>query len=163
MNRFAYTVILTTVGLLLGAHYVVAGGVGLGEITDAQGNALIALFQGDTAHIGDIKGLPLASPSELEPILVTTGVHCVLASSAESLHQVQYLVGSGATSHRLVVSFTLSPPVAPGHGGASLASLLTHRQVTQYQIWSSSSSVDPHDHVVSFSSRSKHSGCGYAG
>ena len=163
MSRFAYTVILTTVGLLLGAHCVVAGDIGLGKITDAQGNALIAFFQGDTARIGELKGLPPASPSELEPILVTTGVHCVLASSAESLHQVQYLVGSGATSHRLVVAFTLSSPVAQGGGGASLASLLAHRRVTQYQIWSSSSAVDPHDHVVSFSSRSKHSGCGYAG
>jgi len=163
MSRFAYAVILSTVGLLLGSHGVVAGDIGLGKITDHQGNALIAFFQGDTAHIGEFKGFPLPSPSELEPILVTTGVHCVLASGAESLHQVQYLVGSGATSHRLVVFFTLSPPVAPGHRGASLASLLANRQATQYQIWSSSSSVDPHNHVVGFSSRSKHSGCGYAG
>jgi hypothetical protein len=168
MSRFAFASILLTTSLLLGSSVVIAGDTNPSKITVQQADSLVAFLQGHTRQAKDFSGFPAATPGELDPIMATTGIHCVLPSSSdslhyESLHAVQYLVGSGATAHRLVFSFTLSPPVAPGQGGTSLALLLLNRQVTQYQVWSSSSAADPRNHVVAFSSRSNHRICEWAG
>jgi hypothetical protein len=138
-------------------------------ITQKQADALAAYLRHQAPYRRDIDfaqvlgQFPTSRAGDLDPALFTTGVHCVLPNKDESLHDAQYLIGSGATARRIVFSFTLSPAVAPGQGGTNIAALLRNRAVTQYWIWLAGSDPQAAGKVYAFSSRTDSAVCEWAG
>jgi hypothetical protein len=138
-------------------------------ITQRQADALTAILRHQAAYRRDmdfaqiLSQFPPSRIGDLDPILATTGVHCVLPGEGESLHFAQYLIDSGTNTQRIVFSFTLSPAVAPGQGGTSIAALLRNRNVTQYSIWLAGSDPQGKGKVYAFSSRTDSTVCEWAG
>jgi hypothetical protein len=153
MARLVVTLAIVVVGLAPSHIHA------LGNITPQQADSLSAFFAGHQSYSQAFKNFPSVGVGALDPVLVTTGIHCVLPSTAESLHSVQFLVGAGTSAYRQVFSFTLSPPINLHAPEATLASLLRGRQVTQFYIWSSPAAGNQGGKVVAFHSRSDPRAC----
>jgi hypothetical protein len=138
-------------------------------ITQKQADALAAVLRHQAAYRHDIdfaqqlSQFPPSRIGDLDPILATTGVHCVLPGKDESLHFAQYVIGSGPAAQRIVFTFTLSPAVTPGQGGTSIAELLRNRNVTQYWIWLAGANPQGKGKVYAFSSRTDSTVCEWVG
>lgn len=138
-------------------------------ITQRQADALAAVLRHQAVYRRDmdfaqqLSQFPPSRNGDLDPILATTGVHCVLPGKDESLHFAQYVIDSGAVAQRVVFTFTLSPAVAPGQGGTSIAALLRNRNVTQYWIWLAGANPQGKGKVYAFSSRTDSTVCEWAG
>jgi hypothetical protein len=134
MHRYALSRTILILSLLLGSGTILAQSRVPTKITVQEARALVILMQADSRLPKDFSGFSATAPGKLDPVLVITGIHCILPSKSESLHGVQYWVGSGPAPHRMVLTFTVSPPVAAGQGGVNLAALLANRQLTQYRL-----------------------------
>ena len=107
-------------------------------ISQHQADMLLAVLQKKAAPLslsGQIRPLP---PGELDPILATTGIHCVLPSTNELYYSVRYIVGTGSAARRTIFAFTVSPAGPFGQGSTDIARLLNGGKVTQYWVWHAS-------------------------
>lgn len=108
------------------------------SISQHQADMLLAVLQEKAAPLslsGQIRHLPAG---ELDPILATTGIHCVFPSANELYYSVRYIVGTGSAARRTIFAFTLSPSVPIGQESTDISRLLNGRKVTQYWVWHAS-------------------------
>lgn len=107
-------------------------------ISQHQADMLLAVLQEKAAPLslsGQMQPLP---PGELDPIVATTGIHCVLPGANELYFSVRYIVGMGVVARRTIFAFTVSPAKPFERGSTDIARLLNGRTVTQYWVWHAS-------------------------
>lgn len=115
-----------------------AQAVGIQTIGQHQADVLLAVLRGKVSPLTLSGQMPPLPPGALEPIMATSGIHCVLPDDGERYFSVQYVVGTGQDARRTVFAFTLSSAATNEQGATDIVGLLNSGKVTQYQVWHAS-------------------------
>ena len=132
-------------------------------ITSDEAATFLALLSSGGRESVDFAPFERSRQGSLKPIIVTTGVHCVLPSRSESYHAVWYSVVGSAGTYQQEFRFTVSPGVSAFDNPGSLAAIFERRKVTQFFSWASSAQDSGKGRVVGYRSREEPKICEFAG
>jgi hypothetical protein len=133
------------------------------NISREHAKALFDFVASGGAQASSIPDFKITNVEQLRPMLLTTGIHCVLPSESESYHGIELEVSDSKGSVRQILRFTVSPPFPQMGSPRNLSELFGSRKVTQYQVWESIPGDPKHGRVLNYHSRGNRSVCEFAG
>ena len=124
-------------------------------------DAFLSLLASGSLEGEHLLWLDAANQSELAPIVMLTGIHCIDPSREESYHQLQFQLASPGRTSRVVAYVTLTPATSMFHPPSSVFELFHGRNVTQFHVWEEGTNHQQGT-VVAYRSREPLPGCGVA-